>query len=325
MKQALSAVFFIVAVITVPAFASAAVVKSGEKVDIGKNERIAENIYVAGGTLTISGTIDGDLLAVGGTLTISGPVRDDVAVAGGTVHIASDIGGDARVAGGNVTIDGTIGGDLAVAGGNIVILPDTVIAGDLMAAGGNITNQGTVKGKISIFTQPPPDKEKIRAARFLGMGIWWLATTLAMLLAGLLLYYVLRPGTQEVVRKAVNGFWFEMLRGFLVLIAMPAALVILAITVVGIPFTIAGFLLYIPLLMLSCVMGAVILGATVAKYGFKKPEVLTPGIMFGGIILYQILKLIPVVGWLVVFAFFLAGLGVVSHALFRQTILKWRE
>lgn len=322
MKKILSAA--ILMAFAIPAFVFAAQLKSGDQVNINKDETIWENLYIAGGALNIAGTIKGDLLAAGGNINISGPIQKDAAIAGGTIILTGNVGEDARIAGGNITVTGNIGGDLIVAGGNINISSGVVIGGDLVAAGGNITNLGTVKGKISIFTQPKGVKVQ-KSKGFLGLGIWWLISTLMKLAVGLVLYYLLRPGTQEVLKKAISNFGSELLRGFLILVAMPVALVILMFTIVGIPLSIAGFMAYAALMIVSSVFGAIILGGVVAKYGFKKPETLTIWIVLGGIILYQILKLIPFVGWIIVFVFSLTGLGVLAHTLYRQTIVKWRE
>lgn len=321
MKKILSVAILIA--VAMPAFAFAAQIRSGEQVNIGRNETIQGNYYIAGATLNIAGTITGDLLAGGGNLNISGPVYKDITVAGGTINLSGNVGEDLRVAGGDITISGSIGGDLVVAGGNVQILPDASIGGDLFAAGGKVVNQGKVKGKISIITSP--EQKGQRDKGFLGLGIWWLIATLMKLVIGLVLYYLLRPGTQEVLKKAVSNFGSEFLRGFLILVAMPVALVLLMFTIVGIPISIMGFLIYAALMIVSSVFGAIILGGVVAKYGFKKPETLTIWIVLGGIILYQILKLIPFVGWIIVFVFSLTGLGVLAHTLYKQTIVKWRE
>lgn len=322
--------FLVLGLIAVPIFASAAQFKSGEQVNIGVGETVSDNLYTAGGTLNIAGNIEGDLSAAGGTVNILGAVSKDAAVAGGTIVINGNIGEDARVAGGTVTINGNVGGDLLVVGGNVVISAGSVIGGDLVVRGGTVTNQAQVMGKTDVVTGPEAKDwkkdEKRAGAVFAGMGIaWWFIKTLSMLLAGLVIYVLLKPGAQEVLNMALANFTKEIGRGFLVLVAAPVALVLLMVTVVGIPFSVFGFLIYAALNMIACVFGAIILGGAVAKYGFKKPETLTAGIVFGGIVLYQVIRVVPVIGWLATFVFFLVGLGTLSRFLYSQTIAKWKQ
>src|SRR5437870_4762579 len=85
-----------------PAQALAADPRQGETVVVGPNETINDDLYAAGGTITIQGTINGDLVAAGSTITISGVVNGDVIAAGGTITISGPVRGSVRSGGGNL-------------------------------------------------------------------------------------------------------------------------------------------------------------------------------------------------------------------------------
>lgn len=109
------------------------------------------NVYTAGGNVTITSDITGDLIVAGANVLVQGNVEQDLIVAGGTLNITGNIGGDIRVAGGNVTITGPISGDALVAGGNLTLAVSSRVSGDLIIAGGNLTIEAPVAGKVKIM------------------------------------------------------------------------------------------------------------------------------------------------------------------------------
>ncbi len=131
------------------------------------SETIQDDLYAAGGVVTVTGTVDGDVMAAGGTvdldgrisgsalaaggmLTIRGPIGRSLRAAGGTLAVAGSIGTDAVLAGGTVTVDRTaqIGRDLVIGGGNIVV--SGVVVRSAMISGGTVTLGGTVRGDTEI-------------------------------------------------------------------------------------------------------------------------------------------------------------------------------
>jgi hypothetical protein len=320
----IAAVFLL---LVVPFSIFAAQFKADKQVTITKDEVIRGNLYLAGSVLSVAGTIQGDLLAAGGNVTILGPVTQDVMVAGGTIIFDSSVGGDVRIAGGNITIGGDITGDLVVAGGQVIILSGTTVRGDLVAAGGQVTNNGTVRGQTSIYLPKEKEQKNESTARkvFSFFGLGWLVKLLMVIVFGLVLYYLLKSGTQEVVRRARDGFGKELLRGFVFLITVPAAILIVLLTVIGVPLGVLGIWIYAALLTLSSVFAGMVLGSVLYRLVLRKTSALTLGALLIGIILFQLFKLIPFVGWIICFVFFLAALGSLSHILYQQTVAKWRE
>src|SRR2546423_15427522 len=68
-----------------PLQAAAADLRQGPRVTVGTGQTINDDIYAAGGTISIDGNVNGSVIPAGGTLPVSGPVPRDGVVAGGTI------------------------------------------------------------------------------------------------------------------------------------------------------------------------------------------------------------------------------------------------
>ena len=92
MKKIVFAV--LVGVVVLPFVTSAAFMEAGEEVILRGDQVIAEDVYIAGGSIASSAQVDADLIAAGGSLFISNAVSADLIVAGGNVNIIGDVGDD---------------------------------------------------------------------------------------------------------------------------------------------------------------------------------------------------------------------------------------
>lgn len=138
----------ILTTIAVPFVASASDIRSGTSVTIRQNERVAGDLYLSAGSVTIAGTVDRDALIAAGRTYISGTIDGSVVLVSGRADITGSIGGSLRIVGGAVDVGGDIGGDLVVLGGQVTIPSGGSIAGDLIVAGGVVDLQGAVAGDV---------------------------------------------------------------------------------------------------------------------------------------------------------------------------------
>lgn len=129
--------------------ASAAVFKSGNRADIERGRTVRQDAYLFGGTVTVSGEVDGDLICAGGTVIVDGDVSEDVIVAGGTVILNGEVGDDLRVSGGTVTINGPIKDDLIAAGGTLDVGPDATVGGDTVVGAGTLSLASAIRGNLN--------------------------------------------------------------------------------------------------------------------------------------------------------------------------------
>ncbi|MBX4211575.1 MAG: hypothetical protein KW806_02170, partial [Candidatus Yanofskybacteria bacterium] len=112
---------------------------------------------------------------------------------------------------------------------------------------------------------------------------------------------------------ALGNFWHNVLRGFLVMIAVPVAIIILFITVVGIPFAVLLLLGYIALMILAGIGSGIVFGSWLAKVLMKKdPAPVNWKTVIIGTLALSVLRVIPLLGWIPAFLFFLVTLGAIT-------------
>jgi hypothetical protein len=122
----------------VPATASAAEVRQGDRTVVAAGETIDDDLYVFGGSLDVQGTVNGDVIFFGGTSTIGGLITGDLLVMGGATNITGVVLGSVRASGGTVNISGRADQDVVVAAGSLDIAPRATLGRDLLAAIGSV-------------------------------------------------------------------------------------------------------------------------------------------------------------------------------------------
>jgi len=314
-----------------------------ERVSIQKSETIDDDLYVGAGDITVEGTINGDLFVFGGQVRVTGEVKENLFVAGGQAVLEGNVGKNLRVAGGNVTVRGKIGRDLLVAGGNVEIDKGAEVLKDVKAAAGGLiisgtagsvqaeagnvtlTNTAKINGDLSYTSDnkatiedgavvlgktahtKPSERPKGLALLFTAGKILSVVVTI---LISLLFLFVFPNKSEKIATSWREKFGLNLLWGFLFLIAVPVAVVISFITIIGFPLGIGGILLYVILLYLGKILGIISLGTWVENLGKKEKE-LKPSWLFVilAAIFYSIFKLIPFIGWLGTLLIYLTGLG----------------
>lgn len=135
--------------VLVPLSAEALVFRGGDQTSVPASESISEDLYAAGGVVTIAGPLSGDFLGVGGTVLVNSSVSGDLFSAGGTITVIGNVGDDVRVSGGTIVINGNVGGDVVAMGGQ-VSLNSAEIKGDVVVFGGVININAPVKGDLRV-------------------------------------------------------------------------------------------------------------------------------------------------------------------------------
>lgn len=316
---------------------------SGGVLNIAKS--VSGDLVAFGGRLDLEGDISQDLMAAGGEVRISGEIGDDVRVGGGSVRVDAVIKGDLLVAGGDVSLDDSsfVGGDVLMGGGSLMV--DGTVNGDMKLAGGSIYLNSDVKGNLTLVNfdkitfgpnariqgslwyraHAPLDIPKgvakggviynqietsqIREnmpAVLAGFSVLSLLATLffGLILLWLCRYYVLHAAeiAYDVTLKSVGV-------GFLVLILSPIAALILLITTIGIPLALTLVALWLIFLYTGKVVAAMLIGYKIVKVNNQsKFSRLFGGFALGALI-YTLIGMVPVVGWVINLVFVLIALG----------------
>jgi cytoskeletal protein CcmA (bactofilin family) len=360
-----------------PGLALAAEFRAGDQPSVAQHERIQNDVYLAGSSVTSAGTVVGDVIAGGGTVVVSGEVSADVIAGGGTVTVLSTVGDDVRAGGGTLVVMGKIGGD-AILGGGQITLGGPGVAGDVAVGGGTVRIDAPVMGSVKIgggavyinsqingkvevdadtltlgrnavingdliykatkevteepgalvkgkvnFTPRATNAEAFPVAAFAAIfSLWVIGKFLALLAASLVVGLMFRRYSNRVVEQATARPWFEMGRGLLAVAAIPVISALLCVTVVGIPLGILGFLSFAALMLFSWIVTPFIVGSVVYGYIAKQTEVSWKTILLG-VIIYSVLGVIPVLGWLAQLLVSLIAIGSVV-AIKQEVVRAWR-
>ena len=125
-------------------------VQAGKDVMIGAQEVIEDDVYLAGETVTIDGTVKGDAVVAGRSITINGTVEEDLIAAGQAVALNGTVGDDVRMAGEVLLLkeSARVADDLIAAGFSLESKAGSIVAGNLKFAGAQALLAGTVEQNL---------------------------------------------------------------------------------------------------------------------------------------------------------------------------------
>jgi hypothetical protein len=212
-----------------------------------------------------------------------------------------------RVFSGRAQIDGSVGRNVDFYGRNLEIGTAAKINGDVNAHVGNrndVRVAGSVGGQVNTIPPQARPADSFGAAAA-GVLIWELVWLAAAFLTGIVL---LRAAPQLVdgAAAAINGGWPTLGLGFVALVVTPAALLLLLITVVGIPVALTGAALFLFGLYAAKIVVAIWIGGRVLPAA--RPAL---GLL-AGLTIVTVVLAIPFLGWLARLVVSCAGLGALA-------------
>lgn len=289
--------------------------RSGGNVVVG-NE--TGPLTVAAGSVTVEGPVDGDLTVYSGSATVTGPVNGDLDIYSGDVRLesrvrgdlmvsvgnfrmadSSVVNGDADITSGEAYIEGRVDGNTSVAAETLRITESGLITGNLRHDTDSFVNNGEVQGQITEFESPGTTDSD-----FTGLSTFFtLAEFISQLVVGAILLALL-PGYVNRVSSTVRdepGITF--LKGLAALIAVPVLAVIAAFTIIGIPVALLTLFLYAATLWVATILGSYSIAEAVVGEDSKWISLLL------GLVFYQALSFVPVVGGITQLLIAVAGFG----------------
>jgi hypothetical protein len=218
--------------------------RGGDRIVVGRNVRIGRDEVV-----------EGKVVVTGGDLEVQGRVQGNVTVVGGDLRIAEGaaVGGSVQVSGGDLENSGTVNGDARVLGGRLVNHHGHVL-GEMRVEGGEQRTAGrhtTGDGRL-----------RMRNRGFLGQfsdGLSGLLSTIALglLLAGIgaaAVFYAhprLDRVSDSVRADTLRAGALGVATSFLIFPAYVVGIVILVLTLIGIPL----LLVFVPLFPILVMAG----------------------------------------------------------------------
>lgn len=183
------------------------IVKEGEKIEGG--------LSAFGANIEIAGTVNGGLEAFGANIAVSGKNQGDLRFVGGNVILSGEFFDIVKGISANLTISGIFEDDLEVRAARITIAPTAVIKGDLAYSTalferkegslimGKVVQLETDEGKA--WAQNKGQHEK--GPNYLAKSLFWIISTIALIIVGLLVNYFLPKNTEEIVSTISGSIW----------------------------------------------------------------------------------------------------------------------
>ena len=286
---------------------------AGEEIAI--NADIGQDLRVAGDRIDIAGKVGGEMLAAGRTVRVarSADIAGPLLAAGEEVSVAGTLHKSMKAYASKIVISGDIAGNVRLYAKEIVLMPGATLRGDLFYTSPQALpaeQLARVSGSVRREDTPEPLKANQSGAATLG----WFQPALffSMLVSGALLALVFPgavQGTQQAIRERPLR---SMVAGLILLCAVPPMAILFMVTVVGVPIGLGLLAMYPVVLMLGYLAVAFALGRRVAD-ALKQPQ-------YGGLwrqlaflavalILLRLVALIPVLGTLLLFMTWIAGVG----------------
>lgn len=288
----------------------------GDKLVIGNSfvleegEVLEGNLFVLGGAARLleGSTVEGDVAVLGGTLQIDGVVEGEVNAIGGLVTI----GGPARV-----------GGDVNTVSAKLDLDENAEIEGqvnDVPAGPFSLVAPGSFK-LPSWEGAPPITLPGDVPAPVVNVGLnplwdalWWIFRSFFWAALALLVALFTPKPIKRVAETAVSNTLVSGGLGCITILIVPLLLILLAITICGIPVSLIGALV----IWIGWVFGIITLGAETGrrlsqflKIDWALPVAAGIGTFLLTLVSNGIELLVPCVGWFVPALIGVIGLGAV--------------
>ncbi|MBI5422018.1 polymer-forming cytoskeletal protein [Candidatus Peregrinibacteria bacterium] len=297
------------------------------------NAPVSQDLALVGGNLSINSEIGDDARIAGGDLQINSLIKGDLIAGGGNITLGKNafVGGDLVFGSGNVRIDGTVNGNvLGVAKtvwingeikGNVrLVNVESLRFGPMGKVMGNLNYHSaqsspdatpeTVKGQITYSaTQVPVDQRDMGGIALGLLAGFSLFGLLSLLFAGLFFLWMLRYLMIHAAETATTQSLPSLGFGFLAVFLTPILSLIFLVTGIGLPMGLMLFLAWCLLLFIGKLVGVLIVGLRLVDADVKTPFPRLFWAFTVGALLYTVIGMIPILGWILRFLLTLMGIG----------------
>lgn len=270
------------------------------------------DVYAAGREVELRGPVTGDVVAFGERVELAGSAASDVVLGGREVEVSGPIGGDASLVGETVEINAPISGSAQVRATNIRFGPGARIDGTLeywspnpVAVPAGVIPADRVTG---VRTERHEDEDRSPVDRGVAFGVGILVTLILAAIFSALVPRRLDQAHAHVVERP----WLNLLLGVVALSAIFGSILVLAVSIIGLPL-VPVVILAAPVLLLAAYLTAAFslgrLALDLARVRRREGWLGAFVPMAAGVVLLAILRLIPIFGWVVLILALAIGLG----------------
>ncbi|MFC1906435.1 polymer-forming cytoskeletal protein [Chloroflexota bacterium] len=282
------------------------------------NGEITNGLRFGGQTIIVNGIIGRDLVVGCSQLSVlsTGRIDGDLVFGAETAQVNGTIEDSILGGAGKVTLTNNVGGDIALTVDRLAITSSAIIQGNLKYTSPNeasIQSGAIISGDISHLIPDKPEKAEMAKgimAGIVGAIVWKFVSYVMIFVIGIIIILIVKKRMALMQTSIQKSPWQTLGWGALILIATPIAAIIVMITVVGLPLGIISLLLWGIALYLCQIPVALLLGRLIIR---QNRELDSTGIMIGalalGLLILCILRLIPIIGWIVGLLVVVFGLG----------------
>ncbi len=295
-------------------------------------------------TVEIRGTVGGNVLSFSRQANISGQVSQSLHVfaelvrlhrsgrtAGDMIAFASEITAEGRVDrdlyafAGETHVQGEIGGDLVARTGRLSVSSPARVEGDLRAHVNREEQVSVAPGAVAGNTQITLPEPKETTSRFLtpGFYLWQLARLGAAFTTGMVLFWLF-PSWFAAEAETLPAILRTLGSGFLVLVVTPFAVILIALTIVGLPVALFTLVLWLASLYAALIFAGAWLGEALLHSGRQNFKAFGISLLAGLGVLIA-LTAAPYLGFLARFGVLLLGLGLLARALRGRRVMRRAE
>jgi hypothetical protein len=221
-----------------------------------------------------------------------------------TVPSDEEVRGDVTVIGGDADIDGRIDGDLTVVGGALHRGPDSVITGEVTSVGPSLTS----------YVPFIPSASSSVMARENHKLMMWLTYSVIVLLAFLLFPVRVRAALDRVEHHP----GLSAAVGVLALVAVFPIMILLLISVIGIPLVPVEILAVFAAILIGHAALSMLIGRRLYELILPRTTPSPIAALILGLIVVSAAGIVPVLGPLVMCLVWLVGLGAAILAFVRE-------
>ncbi|HXV12135.1 MAG TPA: hypothetical protein VD839_15150 [Burkholderiales bacterium] len=276
---------------------------------------IGGDLRIAGGFVTLTGRVRGEALAVAGSLAF-GPdaeVGGRAWLAGGDVAIAGRFRHDVKVYARNILVIGQVSGDVHLFGATIEVLPSARIDGNLTYVSNTpikIHSGARVAGKV--IREPG----RLPTLRLPGWPPFRPLLMFGLLAAGAVLLALFPRFTASAVQTVRASPLGSLGLGIAIFFSLPPVMLLLVITIIGIPIALMLAGLYAVALLAGFLIAAFFVGERLLRLAGRRAAPggywARVGMLAVALIILWLVRHVPYVGGLLILAALTIGLGAMA-------------
>ncbi|MCR4401394.1 MAG: hypothetical protein NUW12_01230 [Firmicutes bacterium] len=265
---------------------------------------------VFGGPIHVAAdeVVEGDVVSLGNRVTVDGRVTGDAVSVGSVVEVNGVVEGDAVSIGSSVILgeNARVGGDVSSVGGSVRRSPGAVVGGS--------TTSGAAPFRFNFRGMNWP--RLLRPWRMSGayLAFGWLARLVGALVLALVVVALWPDHTAAVGAAVETRLGRAVLVGLVAWLLFVPGMILLAITIVGIPLIPIWVLFYVAAATLGHAAVAVVVGDRVGRLARANMTILVRVII--GVLVLAALGLVPGINAVVFVLVAVIGLGAVLDTRF---------